>query len=255
MSYRMALLDTTTDVETPERVRFRYRLAGPGPRAAAWGLDFALRMIVTGLVVVALLGGGLLTGLEGVGLGLTLLVLFISEWFYGVLFETLMSGRTPGKYVLSIRVVRNDGSPGQLRDFVLRNLLRGVDFLPLGFGIGVATMVMDDRMRRLGDMVAGTVVVNEDRAAVLGVVDIAPPVSEEERQSLPGRVDLSREEFAVIEAFLRRRRRLSDERAEELAWLLGPSLSERTGVQSETWERVLALAYARASGRDREAET
>ena len=69
---------------------------------------------------------------------------------------------------------------------------------------------------------------------------------------MPARVDMSRDEIALVEEFLRRRRTLSAERAEELARLYGPALAERTGVTAPTWERVLALAYARATGKDRD---
>ncbi|MFT4624166.1 MAG: putative RDD family membrane protein YckC [Myxococcota bacterium] len=245
------LLDTTATIETPERVRFQHRLAGPGPRAAAWLIDASVQLIVLSAVGAVLALVFSLTGLEGVGAGLWLVVLFVVEWFYGVFFETLLAGRTPGKLVLSLRTVRLDGSPGQFPDFLLRNLLRAADFLPVGFGLGVLCMVLDPRMRRLGDMVAGTVVIIEERTRVLGEVRIDPPVSEEERQALPARVDLTRAELDVIEALLRRRRSLSDARAEELAWLLGPQLSEATGIEAPSWERVLTLAYARATGKDR----
>lgn len=195
-------------------------------------------------------------GLEGYGLGVVMLGLFVLQWLYGALFETLMSGRTPGKAAMSLRVVRADGSPGKFPDFLLRNLLRGVDSLPAvivpTFGIGVLVMAIDPRLRRLGDLVAGTVVVSEDKAHMLGSVKIEPPVSEEERQALPPAVRLSNEEVQVIEAFLRRRKRLSDDRAEELASYFGPVLTERTGIEAPTAERVLTLAYARATGRDRE---
>jgi uncharacterized RDD family membrane protein YckC len=250
----MELLDTTADVETPERVRFRYRLAGAGPRAVAWGIDFAIRLAVFIGFILVLSMFATIPGLDGVSTGLMLVFLFLLEWFYGVFFETVMAGRTPGKLVLSLRVVRVDGSPGRFPDFLLRNLLRGVAFLPILFGVGLVAMLLDDRVRRVGAVVAGTVVVCEDRSAVLSGVAIHPPVTEEERRELPGRVDLDRDELAIIEEYLRRRRRLSDERAEELAWLLGPAISERTGVQADTWERVLTLAYARATGKDREAE-
>jgi len=247
----MELLDTTASVETPERVRFRYRLAGPGRRAAAWLVDTLIRFVVfviVGLVVLFATG----STLEGVGMGLLLLLGFLLEWFYGVVFETLTAGRTPGKMLLELRVVRGDGSPGRFPDFLLRNLLRAIDFLPALFGVGVLVMLVDRRMRRLGDLVADTVVVAESRAAVLGALTLDPPLSEEERLALPARVDLGRDEVALLEEFLRRRPKLGAERAEELAWLFGPKLSERTGIQAPTWERVLALAWVRATGKDRE---
>lgn len=247
----MQLLDTTATVDTPERVRFRYRLAGPGRRAVAYGVDMVVRgLILTAVgLVVALVAA--VPGLDGIGMGALFLVLFLLDWGYGVLFETLLHGRTPGKLALKVRVVRVDGAPARFPDFALRNLLRAVDFLPVGFLVGVVVMLGDDRLRRLGDLVAGTVVVHEGRSRVLGEVAVEPPVTEAERLELPPRVDLSREELTVLEEFLRRRGRLSAERAEELAWLYGPALSERTGVTAPTWERVLTLAYARATGKDR----
>ncbi|NCG22131.1 MAG: RDD family protein [Rhodobacterales bacterium] len=247
-------LDTTALVETPERVHFRYRLAGPGPRAVAWFIDVVIRVVLVGVVIAFVSLLSIIPTLAGAGMGLLLLWLFFLDWGYGAAFEIGLQGRTPGKMAMGLRVVRADGSPGRVPDFVLRNMMRGVDFLPGIFGIGVAVMWWDPRMRRLGDLVGGTVVVREDRSQVLGTVAIDPPVSEEERRNMPGRVVLGRDETAIIETFLRRRRRLSDERAEELALLLGPALSERTGVQAPSWERVLTLAYARATGRDREAD-
>lgn len=194
----------------------------------------------------------LVPGLSGMALGLFMLVVFLTEWFYGAFFETVFSGRTPGKMLVSLRVVREDGAPASLPDFVLRNLLRGVDYLPGVFGVALVVMTLDRKLRRVGDLVAGTVVVIEDKERVLGRVAVHPPVTEAERQAMPARIELSKQELDAIEDFLRRRPRLSTERAEELATLFGPALSDRTGLEAPTWERVLTLAYARATGKDRE---
>ena len=250
-SNTVELLDTDAAVETPERVRFRYRLAGPGQRAAAWLIDLVIRagiFLVIGLMATLVLT---LPGLDGVSMGFIAVVAFMLEWFYGAFFETVLHGQTPGKMLLSLRVVREDGAPAAFPDYLLRNLLRAADFLPMLFGIGVLTMLWDRKLRRIGDLVAGTVVVGEQRDRVLAELKITPPVREEERQSLPPRIDLSRAELSIIESFLRRRRRLSPERAEELAGLFGPTLTERTGIQADSWERVLTLAYARSTGKDR----
>lgn len=243
-------MDTTAVVETPERVRFRTRLAGVGPRSVAWLVDTILRgmaLIVVGLVAVFASYGEVLAGL---GQGVLLFALFLYEWGYFAICETAMRGQTPGKWLVGIRVVRTDGSPSQLSDYVLRNLMRAVDgaflYLP-----GVLCMVFDPRFRRTGDWVAGTIVVREQRARVLPPVAIQPPVSAEERASLPVSVVLSRDERTLIEKFLRRKAVLSAQRAEELAGILGPALAERTGVEAPSWERVLTLAYARATGRER----
>ncbi len=257
----LEVLDTRAEVETPERVRFRHQLAGPGRRGVAWLIDLILRLLVAIvlLVPVALVSTVDLT-LGGGAVGLYLVLVFVFEWLYGAIFEIVLSGRTPGKLVMDLRVVRTDGSPIRPADAVLRNLLRAVDFLPvLGtstfvvptFGVGLLVMILDRKMRRLGDLVAGTVVVVDVRQDMQGGVGIDPPVTEEERQGLPARVDLGPDELDILESFVRRRHRLSADRVEELAELYGPALSARTGIEAPTWERVLVLAYAKATGKDR----
>ena len=244
------LLDTTTYIATPERVRFRHRIAGPGRRGAAWALDAIVQLVI--LLVCGTIGAILgWLGLDGFGSGGLLIAVFVLQWFYGAFFETVLAGRTPGKLALKLRVVTESGAPAQLRAYVLRNLLKGADFLPVGYGVGVAVMLLDPSLRRIGDLVAGTIVVDESAGDMLGGVAIAPPVTEEERRALPPRVDLSRAEVRVIEEFLRRRARMSDERANELASMLAPALTQSFGVEAATPERVVVLAYARATGRDR----
>jgi hypothetical protein len=80
--------------------------------------------------------------------GLWLLVLFVLEWGWNVLFETFWRGQTPGKRMLRLRVVR-DGYPVGFIDSVLRNLLRAADFLPVGYVLGLLAMAGDARFRRL----------------------------------------------------------------------------------------------------------
>ncbi|MEM6930525.1 MAG: RDD family protein [Myxococcota bacterium] len=247
-------IDTTATVDTPELVRFRFRLAGPGPRAVAWLVDFGVMSTLFAVGFVVAQSFAVVEGLGGVGRGLLALLAFGLQWLYGVVFEVLWSGRTPGKAVMSLRVVRADGSPGRFPDFLLRNLLRFVDFLPAAFGLGVLVMAMDGKLRRIGDLVGGTIVVVEQRTHVLAAVPIVPPVTSEERQALPARVDLSRSEVRAIEALLRRRSRLTDERAEELAAFFAPEVTRRTGIEADSAERVLTLAYARVTGRDRDEE-
>lgn len=246
----MNLIDTTATVTTPERVSFRYRVAGPGQRGTALLIDFVIQVsIIFGIVVVAGLTAAVIDA--GAGAGLLYLALFVVQWLYGVLFETIFNGQTPGKRLLDLRVVRVDGSPARFPDFLLRNLVRAADFLPLGYATGVFVMAVDPRFRRLGDLVAGTVVITELRGRIPEPIVIQPPVSELERQALPARVDLRPEEVDVIEQWMRRRKTLNAERAEELAEQFAPALSARTGIVAPTHQRVLALAYARATGKDR----
>lgn len=243
-------LDTTFAVRTPERVQFELRTAGPGTRALAWGIDLALRLTLIGAIVFAVLLGSSAMGVPGAGQGTALVLLFLSEWGWAALLETIFDGRTPGKRVLGLRVVRDDGSPAGAVEHVLRNLLRAADILPIGYAVAVLSMAWDGRLRRLGDRVSGCVVIHEERTRLVAGQHIDPPITDEERRGLPTGVALTRAERTAIEAWLRRLPYLSAARAEELAGLLATPLSERTGVRSPTAARTLALAWARATGRD-----
>jgi len=82
-------------------------------------------------------------------------------------------------------------------------------------------------------------------------VRIDPPVTDEERRSMPARIELRPDELEVLESFLRRRPQLSRELSEELAKWFAPELAKRTGLVAGSNERILSLAYARATGKDR----
>jgi uncharacterized RDD family membrane protein YckC len=203
-----SMLDTCRDVITPEGVALRLPAAGPMPRALAWLLDFAIR-------VGAMLAVGMVLGLLGTaGMGVYLVVLFIIFWFYPIAFEAMWRGRTPGKRLLGLRVIAANGAPvGWLAAFV-RNLLRVVDMLPFGYTLGLIASFADPWGRRLGDMVAGTLVVHDSRphtpdAAPVSAA-LAPPVS------------LQPHEQAALVAFAERAPQLTVARQVELAELASP---------------------------------
>ena len=156
-------LDTVAEIETPEHIRFRYQLAGPARRMVAYLIDLTIRGIIVGLVILVLSLSSVLVS-DGFSVGATLLLVFAIEWGYYVLCESLWSGRTPGKRSMNLRVLKEGGYPTGFLDIALRNLLRAADFLPMAYSVGLAVMGLDARFRRLGDMVAGTIVVVEDLA-------------------------------------------------------------------------------------------
>jgi uncharacterized RDD family membrane protein YckC len=233
-------LDNTAEVETPEHVRFRYRVAGPVRRMLAYLIDALIRLgvaVVLGLILAAAGGGG-------AAKGVMLLCLFVLEWGYYVLFETISEGRSPGKRALSLRVVREGGYPIGFIDSVLRNLLRGADFLPLFYLVGLFAMAADSRFRRLGDRVAGTMVVVEERSRVAPPLTITPPPTAAELDGLPQRPPLTAWERETLELFLRRVD-LTPARREELAQMIAPALGQRVGVVVRDPVRFLALLHHR----------
>ncbi|TZF82367.1 RDD family protein, partial [Cognatilysobacter lacus] len=148
------LLDTHHEVVTPEGVALHLPVAGPVPRALAWLVDFAVRMaiVIAASIVLGLLGGA--------GAGVMGVLVFAMFWFYPVLFEVMFDGRTPGKRALGLKVVAADGAPLGWRASFTRNLLRTVDMLPFGYAAGLVACLVDPAARRLGDMVARTLVVH-----------------------------------------------------------------------------------------------
>jgi uncharacterized RDD family membrane protein YckC len=243
-------VDSTAEIETPEHVRFRYRLAGPARRTVAYIVDLILRVvIVIGFGVIALMGGLLGGGEFGAASGgLLLLVWFVVEWFYYVLWESLLNGRTPGKAALRLRVVTQSGHPLHVADSMLRNLLRAADFLPFGYVIGFLVMARDRQFRRLGDLVAGTMVVVVDRHGVAPPLVIQPPPQEWELRALPARVPLSAEELDAVELFLRKQPRLAIARSYELAEIVAPLFARRLGFGRTDPQRLLQLLYHQARG-------
>jgi hypothetical protein len=180
--------------------------------------------------------------------GFLLLALFAMEWGYFVLFESLWSGRTPGKRALGLRVVKEGGYPITFIDSVLRNLLRAADFLPSAYALALVVMARDARFRRLGDLVAGTMVVVEERARVAESIHIQPPPTDAELEALPQRPPLSALDLEAVELFLRRSGTLSPAREAELAAMVAPIYAARVGIRHPDATRFLALLYSRATG-------
>jgi uncharacterized RDD family membrane protein YckC len=246
----VAALDNTTEVETPERIRFRYRTAGPVRRSFAYLVDLLIRGAVLLLLVLGMtlgLGRGLRKDdVATASQGLFLLLAFVLEWGYYVLCETLWQGASPGKRLFSLRVVKEGGFPIGFLDSVLRNLLRAADFLPMGYVLGATVMATDGRSRRLGDRVAGTMVIVEDRVRVGGPLRLDPPAAAAEWDGWPARLPLSAPEREALELFLRRRD-LSEARRRELAEMVAPLWARRMGVPASDPVRFLALLHDRGA--------
>jgi uncharacterized RDD family membrane protein YckC len=242
-------LDNTVEVETPEHVRFRFRAAGPTRRAWAYLVDLLVRVgALLALEIVLALGTGYhLPMAKAVMGGGTLLALFLLEWGYFVFFETVWNGATPGKRALHLRVVKAGGYPLSFMDTVLRNLLRTADFLPVGYLLGLVVMAWDGRFARLGDRVAGTMVVIEDPVRVAPPIVIEPPPSTVEIEAFPHHVVLPLPEREAIDLLLRRRD-LAPARRQELAQMVAPALGARLGVQVGDPVRFLALLHHVVAG-------
>lgn len=207
------MLDTVRAVDTPEGIALRLPAAGPIPRALAWCIDLMIRLAVLWVVAMAAAFAG------KAGMGLNLVVLFVVLWGYPILCEGLFNGQTPGKRVLGLRVVAGDGAPIGWIASIVRNLMRTVDMLPLAYACGLVSCLADPWGRRLGDLVAGTLVVHVrplEPLPAVGSGDVLPPP-----------VALRPEEQAAVLAFAERAPRLTADRQMELADLAAPLTGAR----------------------------
>ena len=155
------LSDTDLVVSTPERVKFDYQVAGLGTRGIAQILDL---LIVTGLLIaVFFVAAGAATYTQS-GTIATLIELFgsfVIVFGYFWISEALFSGQTLGKRAFRLRVVGDRGEPLTWVQAGIRNVIRIVDFLPYGYGVGLIVLFANGRGKRLGDLAAGTIVVKD----------------------------------------------------------------------------------------------
>lgn len=151
-----------TTIRTPENLELTYALAGAGSRSAAYLLDCFILLIASQLLINLVFAIFLLPVGPEWGAAISALLAFTIVNSYFILFEWLLSGQTPGKRMVGIRVIKVGGYSLRFLDVLLRNLMRFVDFLPVFYGIGAASLLMTSRCQRLGDLVAGTFVVHQE---------------------------------------------------------------------------------------------
>jgi uncharacterized RDD family membrane protein YckC len=204
-------------LQTPESVELEFILAGIGSRALAVSIDYPLLLLLLALWITLLaqlleplaqilepMGisrGDMLNWMLAIGL-LTCFALFNG---YFALFETFWQGQTPGKRLVKIRVIRDDGRPVRLGQASLRALLTPIDnFLFLGFFM----ILLGKREKRVGDWVAGTVVIQEQQA---DVGSSAFPLSGQAQNVADALMkaadftDFLPDDFGVVREYLRRR--------------------------------------------------
>lgn len=210
------MLERRVVVETPEQVTFEYTLAGIGSRAVALLIDYAICLLPTLLVLATAMAvsgsiGGLVRRSAGWSFAAFVLVQFAILWGYFVLFEGLGDGQTPGKRYLGLRVVQDGGFAVTLPVAAVRNLARVIDMQP-GFlyAVGMASSIVSRSAKRLGDVMAGTIVVQERIV----------PIHDPGIAAKPARVDpaiLSDAEYALLDQWMARRQSLDPARRRLLA--------------------------------------
>lgn len=245
MSQAIIETEETLVIETPERVPLAFALASIGNRFLAAALDHFIQYFSIALVLLVLwifvAGAGVDGGDAGLidlvqreapkwTIALAIFVLFLIFAGYFIFFEWLWDGQTPGKRLLKLRVIREDGRPITLWEAIARNLLRIFDsvpgfFLPV-YSVGLIVIFLNKRDQRVGDIFAGTVVIRErtDEAPTFAET-FSNPIADaafrrvQKRAEFTANVsDLSAPEIEVVESFLRRRWDLTDRQRLWMAW-------------------------------------
>ncbi len=225
------------EVETPEHVVLDYEIAGLGSRALAAILDtMVLTIWLIGLSVIVL---RLAASLGEWALALLTVFGFVSVWGYFTFFEGLRNGQTPGKRWLGIRVVQDTGHAVTFGAAVARNLLRIADFMPPPYLIGAIFVALHPRGKRLGDLVAGTVVVRDRPAEALAPT----PRASAETEEAAGVPELTDEEFHFLREFAERAPQLPAEVRARVAGRLTERLAARYPGRAPDPELFLSILY------------
>jgi uncharacterized RDD family membrane protein YckC len=243
--------------ETPENVEVQFQLAGLGGRFIAWFLDQFL--IAVGLfcfvILLALLGTSIATALEWVDeqltteefdpetvgayvIGLMFLALGLGGTVYYTLFELFMRGQTPGKWACSIRVTTMNGFTLDVGSILLRNIFRLIDSFPVLWVVPLFSR----RGQRLGDMVAGTVVISAETPQLSGVRDQLSQrtaVDAEYRFDGSALSQLTPTDRTAVEQLLERWNGIPEDQRQKLAQQLSEGLALKMKVPAPLPERRL----------------
>ena len=227
----MYSLDKLT-IETPEQIPLEFPLAGIGSRFLAIALDMLVQML--GWLLLILLAELLLPAAARLmprawtwGAAIMLLTAFVLYAGYYALFEIFWNGQTPGKRLVRIRVIGDSGRPITVYEAVVRNLLRVVDQFPGLYVVGIIAVFVTARNQRLGDVVAGTVVVHEK-----AMQEVQPDFAAGTAAASAG-PQISSDELELIERFLQRRYDLSPEVRQQSAEQIAARLRARLGVAQD----------------------
>ncbi len=277
MSQAIIETEETLIIETPERVPLHFALASIGNRFLAVAIDHFIQYLAIVLISLAVLSFAGMTGSLFGGeffqempkwtIAILIIVVFALFAGYFVFFEWLWNGQTPGKRLMKLRVIREDGRPITLWEALARNLLRIFDAVP-GFvlpiySIGLITIFMNSRDQRIGDMFAGTVVVRErtDEAPTFAetfsnrISDLAFHRVQKRTDFKANLATLTESEIEVVESFLRRRWDLTDRQRLWMAWRVALPLMYKLkpnyDLQTFTYEGFLEELVHRFHSRQR----
>jgi uncharacterized RDD family membrane protein YckC len=219
-------------IETPEQIALELPVAGIGSRFLAVAVDTLLQagLWLSGILLMTATPVVATRLFRAIGPAIALLLVFCIYWGYFAFFECVWSGRTPGKRVARIRVIKDTGRTINVYEAAARNVLRTIDFLPIFYGVGIVVMMLNRHSRRIGDYVAGTVVVHDRPGA-----RVQPAWHAAIGASVPhpALTKVTAEELQLVEAYLQRRFELDPLVREPMAEQIARRITGKTGLRPE----------------------
>ncbi|MCL2363263.1 MAG: RDD family protein [Defluviitaleaceae bacterium] len=201
----------TITIITPANIELEYRLAGAGSRLAAFLIDFAIQLLVMGLIITSILVlhnrvTYTLTAPDGAALAAILVVIFVVHFGYFTLLEMVMNGQSVGKRIFGLRAIRENGQPLVFSNILMRSLFRAsIDMIY----VGLFVILFSKQHKRLGDMAAGTIVVSEHYLAKDEPGLFAPTTTLPDFL-LPHEQAMTKKERGIVDEWLRRKDTLPD---------------------------------------------
>ncbi|MCJ8312405.1 MAG: RDD family protein [Saccharospirillaceae bacterium] len=208
--------------ETPEGLLLPMEPAGLISRGYAAIIDGFVRFFIYLILIIVFSIAGFDSGLF-----LLSIMFFLIEWFYPVFFECSSKHATPGKRMMSLQVINEDGTQINFSNSVIRNLLRGIDFLPFMYITGALTTLTNKKFQRLGDLAAGTIVIHTNN------IKKHKKNNSQLGKKLPPN-NLKREFYPMIVSLHDRKVLLSNSRYLELCYTLQPIFELDTPEQIAT---------------------
>ena len=222
-------------IETPEQTVLEFPLAGIGSRSLALAIDTLLQigvLIVLGVIAALISYMGLLPGLgKQWGYAVLIFLAFLLQFGYFALFETIWNGRTPGKRWIHLRVIMDSGRPVDAQGAILRNLMRIVDSIPSIYAVGIITSLISPQNKRVGDYLAGTVVIQEKSEQADRSLWNSTATHLSATSPFP---KLSAGELQLVEAYLDRRSSLQDDVRRSMARQIAERMSQGSTPFQET---------------------
>ncbi len=204
------------EILTPENVHVEYELAGLGSRFVAFFLDTVLQFLLIILVLVGMSIGQMdiqsINYLDPWIVAVGILLVFLIFFGYFIFFEMLTNGQSPGKKIMKLRVLKQNGEPVGFWESLLRNILRMADFLPALNLIGTILILFTDKYKRVGDFAANTIVVKAKKdEQPVGIEDLLKQAAGEDSQKV-NLYPVNNDEYGVLKEFLMRKDKLGERR-------------------------------------------